>query len=269
MKKLIPLLFAIICFFTACGKNETDSRNSEQIEWEELEKAYAYATPFVFSQGRIENAVEYIEGMNVLVDEAVKIIRERMSIGHYTGNWENDVWTAWNPEDDISAFEGKGYYICRVPITTYNNNRNALLDSFSLLIFNEDKSITGKVSFGNLNGRTLDVEVMVPSSNDFVIPKSMPDMEFINIHANFNMYGEYVSNPSGWTFASYPLGNNNIVYARDYYSGKVKELNKLNLTLFKGRSWIVEGDVFHSLPEEMRYSYDKIMDNLIWVEYKN
>ncbi|MBD5156185.1 MAG: hypothetical protein HDT13_00875 [Butyrivibrio sp.] len=267
MKKLVLLLLAVICIFTSCGKNETSSRNSDQIEWEELEKVYAYETPFVFSQERVENKVEYIKGMDSLVDEAVKIIRTRMRSGHYTGDWGNEVWTAWDTEDDIGAFDGKGYYICRIPITTYNNNRNTLLESFSLLIFNEDKSITGKVSFGNLNSRTLKVEIMVPSSEDFIIPKAMPDMEFINIHANFNMYGDDVSNPSGWTFASYPLGDNNIVYARDYYSGKIKELNKLNLTLFKGRSWSVEGDLFHSLPEEMRYSYDKIMDNLIWVEY--
>lgn len=231
-----------------------------------MEKVYSYNTPFVFSQDRIDNSVRYIQGMDVLVDEGIKIISERMQRGYHTGNWEDGVWTSWGLDDDIAAFDGKGYYICRLPITTYNNNRNALLESFTLFIFNEDMSITGKAVFSDFNNKTLKTDIMVPSSDDFNIQKEKSDMEFINIHINYNIYGDDISNPSGWSFASYPLGNDNIVYANDYYSGKVKELNKLNL--FKGRSWTFEGDVFHSLPKEMRYSYDKIMDNLIWVEYE-
>ena len=269
MKKLIPILFAAIFFCTACGK--TSSTESEEEKWErEMKEVYSYETPFVFSQERVENEVQYIDGMDALVDEAVKTIRERMQKGHYTGDWMSGVWDSglgYYPTD----FDGKGYYICRIPITTYNNNRNSLLDTFTLLIFNEDKSIAGDATFSKLNNRVMEVDMM-PVSNYFKELQTMPDMEFINIHANY-LRDNYSANPNliggiePRAEAYGMLGEDNKVYAYDHYSGKMKEVNKLNL--FDGKSIKAEGDVFHSLPEEMRYSYDKIMDNLIWVEYKN
>lgn len=269
MKKLIPILFAAIFFCIACGK--TSSTESEEEKWErEMKEVYSYETPFIFSQERVENEVEYIDGMDALVDEAVKTIRERMQKGHYTGDWMSGVWDSglgYYPTD----FDGKGYYICRIPITTYNNNRNSLLDTFTLLIFNEDKSIAGDATFSKLNNRVMEVDMM-PVSNYFKELQTMPDIEFINIHANY-LRDNYSSNPNliggiePRAEAYGMLGEDNKVYAYDHYSGKMKEVNKLNL--FDGKSIKIDGDIFHSLPEEMRYSYKKIIDNLIWVEYNN
>ena len=268
MKKLIPILFAAIFFCTACGK--TSSTESDEEKWErEMKKVYSYETPFVFSQERVENEVEYIDGMDALVDEAVKTIRERMRKGYSTGNWAN----AWDGDlrDKSAAFNGKGYYICKIPITEYNNNRNALSDSFKLYIFNEDKSVAGYAAFSNLNSRKLYVQ-MVLMSNYFDALSAEPDMEFINVSSNY-IRDNYINNPNliggiePRAQTSGMLGEDNKIYSYDIYSKKIKELNKLNL--YGGKSLTVEGDLFHSLPEEMRYSYDKIMDNLIWVEYKN
>ena len=268
MKKLISILFAVIFFCTACGKASTTESDLEK--WErEMKEVYSYETPFIFSQERVENEVEYIDGMDALVDEAVKTIRERMQKGHSTGDWSS-VWVG-GVENNPTAFDGEGYYICRIPITTYNNNRNALLDTFTLYIFNEDKSIAGRAIFSNLNNREMEVHMALLSHN-FSELEATPDMEFINIHANY-LRDNYVANPNLMgginprAEALGMLGDDNKLYAYDNYSNIIKELNKLNL--YGGKSLTVEGDVFHSLPEEMRYSYNKIMDNLIWVEYKN
>lgn len=262
MKKyLIIISLAIICIFTACGRTSTTKSELTEDEWKEI---YSYETPFVFSQERVENAVEYVNGMDILVDEAVKIICNRMQTAHDTGDWR-DVWTSENTD-----FDGRGYYISAVPITTYDNNRNALLDFFTLLIFNENMTAAGEVSFYNLNSRSFEVN-MVPVSNTFRDLKAMPDMEFISIHAYY-LRGDHTANPNviggiqPRAQALGILGEDNKIYSYDEYSDKVKEINKLNL--YGGKSLTVEGDVFHSLPKEMRYSYDKIMENLIWVEYK-
>ena len=268
MKKLIPILFAAIFFCTACGKTTTTESEEEKLE-RELKEVYSYETPFIFSQERVENEVEYIDGMDALVDEAVKTIRERIQKGHYTGDWSS-VWVG-GLGDNPTAFDGHGYYICRIPITMYNNNRNALLDTFTLYIFNEDKSIAGRAIFSNLNNRKLDVHMALLSHN-FSELEATPYMEFININANY-LRDNYIANPNLMgginprAEAYGMLGEDNKVYAYDPYSGIMKEVNKLNL--FDGKSIEAEGDIFHSLPEEMRYSYNKIMDNLIWVEYKN
>lgn len=268
MKKIIPAFLAILFVFTACGK--TKSTESDLEKWErELKEVYSYETPFVFSQERVSNGVEYIDGIDTLVDEAMKIIRERMQKGHSTGNWSDDVWNG-GLGDKQTAFNGKGYYICRIPITTYNNNRNALLETFTLYIFNEDKSVAGKAVFSNFNNKMLDVYMNLLSYN-FNIFETIHDMEFINISANY-LRDNYSANPNliggiePRAEALGMLGEDNKLYSYDIYSNRIKELNKLNL--YGGKSLNVEGDVFHSLPEEMRYSYDKIMDNLIWVEYQ-
>lgn len=263
MKKyFIFLSFVIICLCAACGKTSKAKSELTEDEWKEI---YSYETPFVFSQERVENEVEYIDGMDALVDEAVKTIRNKMQMAHNTGDWY-DVWNSENID-----FDGKGYYISLVPITTYNNNRNILMDFFTLIIFNENMTVAGEASFYNLNNRKFEVN-MVPVSNSVKELKSMPGMEFIGIHAYY-LRDNYSANPNLMggiqprAQALGLLGEDNKIYAYDTYSDKVKEINKLNL--YGGKSFTVEGDVFHSLPEEMRYSYDKIMDNLIWVEYKN
>lgn len=269
MKKIIPMLFIIIFVCTACGKSK--STESDLEKWErEMREVYSYETPFIFSQERVSNGVKYIEGMDTLVDEAVKIIQERMQKGYSTGNWGDGIWTG-GLGNNSTAFSGKGYYICRIPITTYNNNRNVLLDTFTLYIFNEDKSVAGRAIFSNFNDRKLDVHMSLLSHN-FSILEATPDMEFINVSANY-LRDNYIANPNliggiePRAEALGMLGDDNKLYAYDNYSNIIKELNKLNL--YGGKSLTVEGDVFHSLPEEMRYSYGKIMDNLIWVEYKN
>ena len=268
MKKIIPVFFAILFIFTACGKSK--STESDMEKWErELKEVYSYETPFVFSQERVSNGVEYIDGIDTLVDKAMKIIRERMQKGHSTGNWSDDVWIG-GLGDKQTAFNGKGYYICRIPITTYNNNRNALLETFTLYIFNEDKLVAGKAVFSNFNNKMLDVYMNLFSIY-FKTMKAMPDMEFINIHAyylrgNINANPNLIGGINPYAEASDMLGDDNKIYEYDYYSDKVKEVNRLNK--YNLNSYIVEGDIFHSLPQEMRYSYDKIMDNLIWVEYK-
>ena len=263
MKKLIPLLFAIICLFTACAEK---SINKSELTDEEWKAIYAYETPFVFSQERVENAVEYIDDMDALVDEAVKIIQGKMQTAHSTGKWD-DVWTN---DEDSTDFDGKGYYISTLPITTYDNNQNTLMDYFTLIIFNDDMTAAGEASFYKLNNRKFEVNI-VPVSSTFKGLKSMPDMEFIEIHANY-LRDNYSANPNligGIQLEAQAvgiLGEDNKIYYYDTYSDKLKDINKLNL--YGGKSLTVEGDVFHSLPEEMRYSYDKIMDNLIWVEYQ-
>ncbi|MCM1309015.1 MAG: hypothetical protein NC223_10495 [Butyrivibrio sp.] len=266
MKKIIPLLFIVIFTFTACGKGK--STESDLEKWErELKEIYSYETPFIFSRERVENEVEYIEDMDVLVEEAVKIIRKRMREGYSTGNWAN----AWDGDsrDKTKAFNGKGYYICQIPITEYNNNRNALSDNFILYIFNEDRSVAGEAVFSNLDSKTLDVQMGL-MSNYFGALSAVPEAEFINVSSNY-LRDNYISNPNliggieprAATFGM--LGEDNKLYSYDNYSDTIKELNKLNL--YGGERLTVEGDLFHALPEEMRYSYDKIMDNLIWVEY--
>ncbi len=268
MKKIIPVFFAILFIFTACGKSK--STESDMEKWErELKEVYSYETPFVFSQERVSNGVKYIDSIDTLVDEAMKIIQKRMQKGHSSGDWTNGVWDH-GLGNNATAFDGKGYYICRIPITTYDNNRNELLDSFTLFIFNEDKSIAGDVSFRDFNSRAMEVDMM-PTSIYFKTMKAMPDMEFINIHAyylrgNINANPNLIGGINPYAEASDMLGDDNKIYEYDYYSDKVKEVNRLNK--YNLNSYIVEGDIFHSLPQEMRYSYDKIMDNLIWVEYK-
>lgn len=103
-------------------------------------------------------------------------------------------WDSYSDGEE-AVFEGRGYYISKIPITKYNNNLNMLLDEFWLFIFNEDMSVQGSVCIEGLNGKRLNIEMFTQNyASDYNIPKSMP---------------------------------------------------------------------------YMRYSYDKIMDNLIWVEYKN
>ncbi|MCM1309016.1 MAG: hypothetical protein NC223_10500 [Butyrivibrio sp.] len=267
MKKIIPLLFIVLFTFTACGKSESTESDSDRRE-RERRAAYLYETPFVFSDERAANGVEYIENIDVLVDEAVKIIRGRMQKGHNTGDWMDGVWDSglgYNPTD----FDGRGYYICRIPITTYDNNLNALLDSFTLLILNEDKTIAGDASFSGFDDRKMKADMM-PTSVYFGALKAAPDMEFINIHAYY-LRGDPNPNPNlmggidPYAEACDMLGDDNKVYIYDYSADKIKEVNKLNR--YGLNSYIIEGDLFHALPEEMRYSFDKIMDNLIWVEY--
>ncbi len=271
MKKLIILFLCITCLCAACGK--LPSTRSDKKEFEEL---YSYATPFIFSQERIQNnKVEYIDGIDVLVEEAVEIVAGKMQKAHDTRDWDSEVWTVWEFECNKEIFDGKGFYICKIPITEYNNNRNRLWNTFTLFIFNEDKTKVGAAVFSDFDRKKLSVSMMPDALffgvDSFAIAKESPDMEFINITANYKR-GNPPSRPGliggegvEYISASHALGENNKVYYYDKYSDtKVKELKISE----DGNQWTVEGDVFHSLPKEMRYSYDKIMDNLIWVEYK-
>ena len=270
MKKIYIYMIIVACICTACS-DKTPKVKSEEMEFEEL---YAYETPFIFSQERVQNEVEYFDDIDSLVDEAIEIVIKKMKKAHDTCGWDSGVWTVWDIDSDLNIFDGKGFYISSLPITEYNNNRNKLWNSFTLFIFNENKTSVAAAVFSGFENKKLSVTMMTNDQNFgadyFAVAKERPEMEFINIAANYKK-GNTAPRPNQiggegikYISTTHILGDDNKIYYYDRYSDtKVKEF-KMS---YDGEQWTVEGDVFHSLPEEMRYSYDKIIDNLIWVEY--
>ena len=77
-------------------------------------------------------------------------------------------------------FNGKGYYISTVAVTSYNNNINMLNDSFTLYIFNENIEFIGYAYVSDLNARKLNVKVGLLSDSDHIrATQNAPDTEFI------------------------------------------------------------------------------------------
>lgn len=240
MKRIIPLLLITMFLCAACAE-KTPKRPPtipfEAIDWEH---AGAYKDKYILSHDRIENQVRYIDDLDALIDKAVNAARERMQTAYEKGELPWDGYAV--SETDLYAFAGNGCYISKIPVATYCNNINMLLDRFSLAVFNEDMSVQAEIDIENLSSARPEIHFNtnqpVPAA-----AKEFPDMEFIKI----NIYDP----PRNTTML---LGEDNQLYG---LSDEAKA------------RYTVDGDVFRSLPEELRFSYNQIVDqkNLIWVEY--
>ncbi|MBD5158478.1 MAG: hypothetical protein HDT13_12695 [Butyrivibrio sp.] len=241
MKKTIPLFLILIYICTACAKSTPERPPTipfEEIDWE---NAGAYKDKYILSQERIEGEVRYINDIDILIDEALKAVREKMQESYEKGELPWDAYAANDAE--LYSFKGNGYYISKIPITTYCNNLNMLLDNFSLSVFNEDMTVQAEIYIENLNNINPKIHFNANRSVP-ITAEEMPDMEFIKI----NVYNP----PHNTTMF---LGEDNHIYG---LSDNTKAM------------YDIYGDVFNALPEDMRFSYNKIIDkrNLIWVEYE-
>ncbi len=243
MKKRMPMFFIliIILFCSACDKSSAKRPPTipfDKIDWSD---AGNYKYKYVLSEKRINSNVRYINEINILIDDAIKTVMEQMQEAYNNGELP---WEGYSvDEKELYTFRGEGYYISTVPITTYCNNINMLLDNFSLSVFNEEMTVQAEIYIENLNGQHPEIHLNANRAAPAAAEK-FPDMQFIKI----NVYDP----PNNTTML---LGEDNDLYG-------LSDGSKSRYT--------VEGDVFYSLPENMRFSYKDITDkkNLIWIEYE-
>lgn len=258
MKNSIALFLILIIPFvlTSCAK--TPVKRQPTIPVEEIKGLYDYTDKDVLSQERItDNKVMYLNQPEFLVEEAIKEIRNEMEKQHnvyVSGKTEYANDELFKQEQKFLG--GEGYYISTVPVTMYNNNINMLWDCFVLYIFNEDMEITGRAYIKELNSRKLNVGVNSLWKMDIInAAQKAPDREFIVI----NTLG-LVLNDSRMEYIRL-LGEDNKIYDYNQYMDK----GIIEDTVSK-----CDGDVFHALPEEMRFSYNELCDkeNLRWIEFE-
>lgn len=254
MKKLMPLFIVLICICMACGKSSvlrTPTISQDKIDWE---KYYAYEDVYTLSQERIEEGgVAYLEDADGLVEEAIKESRIKMRRErelHLSGKKEYNTEEYYKVCDRL--FNRRGYYISKIPVTRYDNNLNMLWDCFVLYIFGEDMEAIGYVYVSELNGK-LEVKPETLGDTQLIYAaRSERDKEFIMIQSDKGYVG-------GLDLKL--LGENNYIYENNQYidSGIIGAVN-----------YKCDGDVFHALPEEMRFSYNELCDkeNLVWVEFE-
>lgn len=254
MKKIIPLFIILIYLCTACGESSpqrTPTISQDKIDWGNY---YAYKNVYTFSQKRIEEGeVRYLEDADGLVEDAIK--ESRMKINrerelHLTGKKE------YNTEENYKVYDKllnrRGYYISCIPVTRYDNNLNMLWDCFVLYIFGEDMEAIGYVYVSELNGK-LEIRIEPLRKTQLIYAaRGEPDKEFIMIQSDKGYVG-------GLDLML--LGENNFIYENNQFidSGIIGAVN-----------YRCDGDVFHTLPEEMRFSYNELCDkeNLVWVDYQ-
>lgn len=254
IKKLMLIFFTTLCLCTACGEasvQRTPTISEDKIDWD---KYYTYKDIYTLSQKRIEEGeVIYIEDADSLVDDAIKECRIQMSRErerHLSGKKE------YNTEEDYKAYDKflnrRGYYISLIPVTRYDNNLNMLWDCFVLYIFGEDAEPIGYAYVSELNGR-LEIRIELMREEQLIYAaRSKPDSEFIMIQSTRggSIYREQKL-----------LGEDNYIYENNQYieSGITSAIN-----------YKCDGDVFHALPEEMRFSYNELCDkeNLRWIEFE-
>lgn len=253
MKKIIPLFIILIYICTACGKSSpqrTPTISQNKIDWVNY---YAYKDVYTFSQERIEEGdVIYLEDAKGLVEDAIKESRMKIKMErelHLTGKKE------YNTEENYKVYDRllnrRGYYISEIPVTRYDNNLNMLWDCFVLYIFGDDMEAIGYVYVSELNGK-LEIRIEPIRKTELIFAaRSEPDKEFIMIQ----------SAKSSLSREQKLLGENNFIYENNQYidSGIIGAVN-----------YRCDGDVFHALPEEMRFSYNELCDkkNLVWVYYQ-
>lgn len=258
MKNSIAVFLIIMISFicTSCGK--TPVKRQPTVPVEEIKGLYDYADKDVLSQERIiEGKVMYLNQPENLVEEAICEIRNEMEKQHndyVSGNTKYANDELFKREQNFLG--GKGYYISTVPITMYNNNINMLWDCFELYIFNEDMEITGCAYIKELNSRKLKVSVGYLWERDIIYAaQKAPDRKFIVI----NILGLEL-NDSRMEYTRL-LGEDNKIYDYNQY---------MDRGIIEDTISRCDGDVFHALPEEMRFSYNELCDkeNLVWVDYQ-
>ncbi|MCM1308538.1 MAG: hypothetical protein NC223_08065 [Butyrivibrio sp.] len=243
LRKIGFILFFILpCVCTACA--ETSATRTPTVRPEDIsdELYFAYTDRNIIKQERIEEGVRYIEDEERLVAEAVREasaqMRERYKL------------------DTGGLPDGRGCYISTVAVTSYNNNINMLNDGFTLYIFNEDTELAASAYVSDLNARSLKVKVSLLSDSDHIraVCKA-PDTEFIW----FTVMGAHIEGELQYQRL---LGEDNMIYEYNQY------MEKGILRTDKCRA---EGDAFHALPEEMRFSYKKLTDtsNLLWIDFED
>ena len=118
MKKIIPLFFAVICLCTACAKTFSVKPTTipyDKIDWD---RVYTYKDRYTFSQERIDGNVCYINDIDILLEEAIEEVQERMQTAYENGSIP---WDSYSDRAE-AVLEGRGYYISKIPITKYNNS---------------------------------------------------------------------------------------------------------------------------------------------------
>lgn len=249
---LILILFCI-CIFTACGKSS--STRTPTIRPEDIpdELYFSYTDRTIIKQERIEEGVRYIENEERMVEEAVKEIRVKLRERHEF--YMSKELASDSEEYSDSACErlfNEGYYISTVAVTSYNNNINMLNDSFTLYIFNKNTELTAYAYVSDLNARKLDVTVDSLNNSDHIYAaQKAPDTEFIW----FTVMGAHIEGEMQYKRL---LGEDNKIYEYNQY---------MERGILRTDKCTAEGDAFHALPEEMRFSYNKLTDekNMIWV----
>lgn len=249
---LILILFCI-CIFTACGKSS--STRTPTIRPEDIpdELYFSYTDRTIIKQERIEEGVRYIENEERMVEEAVKEIRVKLRERHEF-YMSKELASDFEEYSD-SACErlfNEGYYISTVAVTSYNNNINMLNDSFTLYIFNKNTELTAYAYVSDLNARKLDVTVDSLNNSDHIYAaQKAPDTEFIW----FTVMGAHIEGEMQYKRL---LGEDNKIYEYNQY---------MERGILRTDKCTAEGDAFHALPEEMRFSYNKLTDekNMIWV----
>lgn len=247
------LILFCICIFTACGKSS--STRTPTIRPEDIpdELYFSYTDRTIIKQERIEEGVRYIENEEQMVEDAVKEIRVNLRERHefYMSKELTSDFEGYSDSACERLFN-EGYYISTVAVTSYNNNINMLNDGFTLYIFNKNTELTAYAYVSDLNARKLNVTVDSLNDSDHIYAaQKAPDTEFIW----FTVMGAHIEGEMQYKRL---LGEDNKIYEYDQYTER---------GILRTDKCTAEGDAFHALPEEMRFSYNKLIDekNMIWV----
>ncbi len=284
MKKTLGLFISLmlVSLCTSCVKSSSTQSDPESlVKYVDWEKAYACENADIISQEWIEEGGDiYIPKMEEWVETAVEMICEKMREGYKNGfpidnEDEGCIWRAYLREPkEADIFDGSGFYLSTFPVTTYMNNLNSLGGGIDLYFFNEDMTSLGEASFRinimeNNKGEKLyteypemeDFELNLYVLNDSYLDflKEEPEREYVHI---LTYLGGTHRTRTRW------LDEDNKLYYYGYDIYDVEQSGTPMLRIDKYDDVKVEGEAFQAFPEEMKVSYNKLIDNLIWVDYE-